>query len=295
VPDSLAEPDSNIKAEEQRPDSDRQCRLAKSDPKGEDDESCSEAHAPPRWQDPKKTLIVFDWDDTLCPTTACRGLRILEDNGPIIDDELRAALSAHEQALSDLLQNAAKLGGVAIVTMAQKHWVDKAIEQLMPSIATLLKNLGIEITSARTGDKKLLRASVSDCRESSQYLKKVAMKRVLKNFYKNGNMFTRALGLRKTRSWHNIISIGDSDAERLALQDLVFQHLQYDKSGDVIECRCKTLLSREELSPLKLMEQHRTIRDLLPFLVRYDNDLDLVLDNSGIACDNTLGKPWNFH
>lgn len=61
------------------------------------------------------------------------------------------------------------------------------------------------------------REAIAECREPSHFLKRKAMTKTVREFYRG------AAGRRRPkprgRSWKNIVSIGDSLAERLALQD----------------------------------------------------------------------------
>jgi len=126
---------------------------------------------------------------------------------------------------------------------------------------------------------KLRREAKVDCRSQSQYLKMKAFLRVVKQFYRSRSFLRRALG--GMRSWKNIISIGDSDAERLALQDAVFHHKQPDKNGRWKECRCKTVRFLDEPDLGQLTEQINTLRELLPALARHDGDVDLDMTLAG--------------
>jgi hypothetical protein len=227
--------------------------------------------APQKFGQPEETCIFFDWDDTLCPTTSY--LDVLKGRSAFIDAR-NPALLAHEEAVVALLEDAVKLGGVTIITMAQLTWIETCIEKLMPKVGMVLKQHGIEVVSARASNKKkLAREAFGDCRDPSQYLKKKAMLRVVKQFYKSRGYLQGFL--RNQRSWKNVISIGDSDAERLALQDVIFNHKQYENKGHMKPCHCKTvsLLSEPDLEELTI--EANNLRKLLPALVLHDGDADL--------------------
>jgi hypothetical protein len=154
--------------------------------------------------------------------------------------------------------------------MAQRCWFDSCVALLMPQVADVLKELKIEVVCARESTtQRLRRLAFSDDRNPSQYLKTKAMERVIKNFYKAPGILTR-----KSRSWKNIVSVGDSVAERLALQDLVFRHSQRGRRGEWKECRCKTLLLVEEPSLAQLTKEVLQLPNILQTLVNYDGDYD---------------------
>jgi len=141
----------------------------------------------------------------------------------------------------------------------------------MPGITPILKELGIEVVSAREScSQRWLRNACCDDRDPSQYLKTKAMKRVIKKFYNDK---------KRQRCWKNIISIGDSQAERRALQDLVFRHKQHNRHGEFVDCCCKTLLMIENPSLHAIRQQLRIVTDAMSELVHYGGDIDIDLDS----------------
>jgi len=222
------------------------------------------------WRAASESLILFDWDDTLCPTTACQQL-VKSSQGAAGDPLLRT----HAAAVSSCLHVASSLGRVVIVTMAQRCWVNSCIAKLMPDVAHVLKELKIEIVCARESmTQRLNRLASSDDRNPSQYLKTKAMERIIKSFYKAPGILSRVGRPVRARSWKNVVSIGDSVAERLALQDLVFRHSQRGRRGEWKECRCKTLLLVEEPSLAQITKEVEYLPQMLRTLVNYDGDFD---------------------
>jgi hypothetical protein len=188
---------------------------------------------------------------------------LINKNARIRSEKL--GLIEHETAVVDFLRVASELGHVAIITMAEKKWVNRCIAVLMPAVGDVLEELQIEIVSARESlSKWRLRSAFSDERDPSHFLKTKAMEKTIKRFYKRD----ASGGTRKgsQRSWKNVVSIGDSSAERLALQDLVLRQK---------ECRCKTLLLLESPSVDQMVQQLHTMTELVPAMVRHDGDIDL--------------------
>lgn len=233
-----------------------------------------------KWDAPGETLILLDWDDTLCPTTACESERVANDE---------PAKAVHVAAVDTFLRTASELGRVVVVTMAQKQWVNDCIEKFLPGVGDLLRELKIDIVSARESiTQRIKRCAFSDDRNPSQYLKTRAMEHVIKKFYKSSGLFT-VPGRSCKRSWKNIISIGDSAAERLALQDIVFQHVQRGRQGEWKECRCKTILLLEEPEMEQLTKQVTMLPKLLQPLVRYDGDIHVDIKQEDLDLD--LAQP----
>jgi hypothetical protein len=226
------------------------------------------------WKEASETLILIDWDDTLCPTAHLGHMGYTIPN-----DSERQAVHAHEVVVVEFLRKAVVLGHVAIVTMAETSWVEHSLE-LMPTIAKVVEELGIEIIRARESCARWLRRSAysDDCRDPSHFFKTQAMKQVIKKFYKTGP---------RSRSWKNIVSIGDSCAERFALQDLVFHHKQRNGCKDTPACRCKTLLMLSSPSLDQMSEELLVIQNVLPKMVVHDGDFDLDLEERDLMKPST--------
>jgi len=233
---------------------------------------CSTPHScvSEKWDAASETLIFLDWDDTLNPTTACKRLVTSSREVHYAD----TSLLAHAAAVSNCLRVASKLGRVVIVTMAQRRWVNDCIAKLMPSIADVLEELKIEVVSARESmTQRIKRCAYNNDRDPSHYLKTQAMERIIKRFYKSASPLNGSECPGRPRSWKNIISIGDSLAERLALQDVVFRRSQRSRSGEWKECRCKTVLLLEEPSLEQLTKEVDMMQNMLIALVSYDGDM----------------------
>lgn len=214
-----------------------------------------------QWSERSETLIIFDWDDTVCPTSYAND-HPLEELGQAWDD--------HERMVTELFRIASALGHVVIVTMAFPEWIKESINRLMPSLAGVLNELEIEIISVRSGLSKSARAAAfGECRNPTQFVKTRAMKRVVRRFY-------RRRGERNTsKSWKNIVGVGDSPAERFALQDVVFNHVQCDRKGRTKDCRCKTVRLLDSPSLEQLTTELQVLVHWLPTMVHHDGDLDL--------------------
>jgi len=225
-----------------------------------------------RWSEPSETVIIFDWDDTLFPTSYMRrhtgSCRTIE------------AMHFHIGVVEELLRLAGRLGQVLIVTMASETWVSQCAEKHMPGCQDLFEEVGAQVVTARSGvSKKQQRQACSNDRDPSQYLKTRAMQRAIRDFYSRG----------RRRSWKNVLSIGDSSAERCALQDVIFRQMQRNRHGRWKECRCKTLMLMQEPSLAQLTAQLQRVTKSLPALVTHDGDVDAILD----CLDDVLRKTGN--
>lgn len=126
------------------------------------------------------TVFIFDWDDTLMPTTW------LHENDTNKDD--RDILDAISASVSRLLTEAQKHGTVKIVTNAQRDWVQSSCRDFLPRCVGLLET--IPVISARG---------------------------VYEWLYPDNPIMWKILAFQIATVNHSqVISIGDTHAERIA-------------------------------------------------------------------------------
>jgi hypothetical protein len=167
-----------------------------------------------------QTVIVFDWDDTLFPTTA-----LLEDFR--VDWQLPVAAQVHlpvaerlqiesklrhceDLAIQVLLRSTSR-GHVVIVTLARSGWVDMACQQYYPRLGEVLRNCGVPIVYAleRVPEPQLLdmRARGAGDEEIYGLVKGRAISEEIERFYSQY----------EGQTWKNVLSVGDSRFERFGL------------------------------------------------------------------------------
>lgn len=238
------------------------------------------------WMIPTETIIFFDWDDTLCPTSAIKDDPAL-DASPYFDMNawasglgelpwecplIHEALWQHAETVGALLRQAASLGTVVIVTAALRGWVDATIQNFMPSLCGLLEELGIEVKYANEcmPVSRLFAANKDDGADLPKLMKKKAMSQALKQFYGRS---------RKSRSWKNIINVGDSEAELNAMTDLVLGHRQLDNKGNAKRFRSKSVkLDKSPTYELLTMEL-QVLQAWLFQMVNRDSDFFIDLSS----------------
>jgi len=230
------------------------------------------------WMERDETLIMFDWDDTLCPTShlALAPFRSAADP---------RALERHTQAVQELLRVAASCGRVAILSMAGPGWIEDTVKRSMPQLSQTLEALDISVSLARVGVPRVsLKEAFAEARNTSHFLKRRTMGKLIKSFYtpRVGRSSKFRKQAEKARSWKNIISVGDSEAERLALQDIAMSHQQRDRNGKWKEFRCKTVKLMSEPTLAQLTEQVRVLTTALPALVMHDGDFDYEMENGDL-------------
>ncbi len=92
------------------------------------------------------SLIIFDWDDTLLPTSFLTKNGIYNEN-LILSNSDQEKIKKLEDIVFELLSKALDRGDVFIITNAGPGWVEYSAEKYYPKIMSLLKK--IHIISAR--------------------------------------------------------------------------------------------------------------------------------------------------
>jgi len=92
--------------------------------------------------------LIFDWDDTLLPSTwlNLKGLRL--DYPEVIPEDVVQALAPHDAAVYKVLSRAMTYGNCVIITNAERGWVELSAARFMPKTESLLSQ--IKVISART-------------------------------------------------------------------------------------------------------------------------------------------------
>lgn len=242
------------------------------------------------------TIIMFDWDDTLCPSAYIWGDKRMrwDQVAPCFDGDtsipatpatarkseagqswtMLELLTAHAAVVANLLRLACGLGKVAIVTLAQDGWVHTSIAHFMPSLTGLLEELDIQVVYARsTIPPRFLRQAHEEGQSVAKVLKTRAMSQTIKKFYGAGKKHVAE------RSWKNVLSIGDSAAERHAVQDVVLRRVQpKGPAGRSDLCLCKSLKMLAEPTLRRLTAELQIVCAWLRTVVLHDGDVDLDFD-----------------
>jgi len=256
---------------------------------------------------PDQTLIIFDWDDTLCPSSWIRGnKRELSFFRPAPKAEkFQRPLQELSARCEQVLRLAMKLGSVIIVTNAMEPWVETSCKNFLPQLMPLISTLPIiyarsifemqscdpassahQGSSARSsnplpglysanGQSRLsnynMRLAAQRFDEMApQRWKEVAFEQEINGFYSRYSH----------QSWKNVISIGDSIFERDALRRVILQRPQTRK-----KCRTKTLKLFDDPEIEELVAQVRVVHDVLGMMVQYDGELDIEIDEEDLKID----------
>lgn len=196
----------------------------------------------------RKTLFLFDWDDTLCPTSWIENRpelkrSALKPTGSSRIGEDWENLAEHARAVAELVRTAHSLGTVALVTLAQRPWVSVSSREFMPGVSDELNKLDV-FYARETASTNNAQRSCLGCPWTA--MKKRSMQQALSSFLSRSGV----------SEWDSFISIGDSDIERRAAQDLGREY-----KGRLKWTKTVKLLARP--SVLQLTMQVRTLNKQL--------------------------------
>merc|ERR1719329_1974413 len=260
---------------------------------------------------PDQTIILFDWDDTLCPSNWIR------ENRPVLsffkpapsDERFQRPLLELQKHVEATLRLSLKLGKVVIVTNAMDPWVETSCRNFLPQLLPLVQDIPViyarsvyELAScdkgkggrgsspprgqalpgmySATGQSKLGGVNARLARQqmdemAPQRWKELVFEQEISGFYSRY----------AHQSWKNVISIGDSIFERDAVRRVVLSRPSAKK-----KCRTKTakLLDQPEID--ELIAQVRVIHDALGLMVQYDGNLDIEIDEEDLKLDLSLAE-----
>lgn len=261
---------------------------------------------------PEQTIILFDWDDTLCPSNWIR------ENRPALsffkpapqDEKYQRPLRELQGHVEATLKLAMKMGKVIIVTNAMEPWVETSCRNFLPSLMPIVSQIPVIYArsifdmhnmdpmrrqanrSSNTrggalpglfsagGQNKLAsyntRLAMQQVDEMApQRWKELAFEQEITGFYSRYSH----------QSWKNVISIGDSIFERDAVRRVVLNRPTAKR-----KCRTKTAKLLDEPEIEELISEVRVIHDALGLMVQYDGNLDIEIDEEDLNVDLSLAE-----
>eukprot|EP00186_Timspurckia_oligopyrenoides_P005146 CAMPEP_0182444870 /NCGR_PEP_ID=MMETSP1172-20130603/3181_1 /TAXON_ID=708627 /ORGANISM="Timspurckia oligopyrenoides, Strain CCMP3278" /LENGTH=237 /DNA_ID=CAMNT_0024640521 /DNA_START=68 /DNA_END=781 /DNA_ORIENTATION=- len=98
----------------------------------------------------KESVTVFDWDDTLFPTSCLHALGV-DMRGPAqIGGALAQQLFVLQKLVVSVLERALKYGRVIIITNGEEGWVQFSGARFMPEVFYFMRFHNIRVVSARS-------------------------------------------------------------------------------------------------------------------------------------------------
>jgi hypothetical protein len=182
------------------------------------------------------TLFIFDWDDTLYPTSY------------VNKRENNINLSLLDKKIFQLLNNLESYGKIAIVSNASLSWIKHSTKKI-PKTKKFLQSSGTIIFSAQDKYKK---------KYSLQEWKKYAFRHIVKKHMKSFVV--------------NVFSIGDSKHEYHSLMSLPYANYINNKNR-IIYLKSIKLLDNPKYN--RIIKQLEYLKDDIPKYTKTEENLDI--------------------
>ncbi|CAJ1342907.1 unnamed protein product [Effrenium voratum] len=120
------------------------------------DVECSDSQSddePPAFYNEDDTVLIFDWDDTMLPSSWLSEQKLSLDAQSKATPEQEAQLETLAEHAAETLTLAKRFGKVVLVTNAERGWIELSCQKFMPSLYVHLQDRG-----RVAGRKTLLRS-----------------------------------------------------------------------------------------------------------------------------------------
>jgi len=200
------------------------------------------------------TTIIFDWDDTLLPSSwlSVKGLRL--DYPAQLPQDVLDELETHQESVCAALLKATQCGTVVIITNAETGWVELSAQRFMPRVAPLLAS--ICVFSARSTYEPMYG------NDPLQW-KIAAFKQLIGHTQPMNIVSDSEADLQRS-----VISFGDSVHERDAVRKV---------TADIGTCFTKSVKFVERPNLEQLRREVDLVRNCLDYICGCRSDLDLML------------------
>eukprot|EP00931_Biecheleriopsis_adriatica_P009652 TRINITY_DN110714_c0_g1_i1.p1 TRINITY_DN110714_c0_g1~~TRINITY_DN110714_c0_g1_i1.p1 ORF type:complete len:353 (+),score=92.36 TRINITY_DN110714_c0_g1_i1:63-1121(+) len=200
----------------------------------------------------EETLIIFDWDDTVLPSSWVKNHGLRLDDGSRVEAWQREELGQVARAAAQTLRAAKQLGTVVLITNAERGWIELSCNKFLPTLLPILED--IKLVSARTTYEGPEITSPVDWKVH-------AFKNEIDRFYARQ---TR-LGAERRK---NVLSLGDSIHEREALMRA---------TAPMQDCRSKSVKFKEMPDIPEILKQHSLVASCFEQIVHHDANLDMCI------------------
>jgi hypothetical protein len=251
----------------------------------------------------EQTTVIFDWDDTLFPTTYLLDTLKAHWKLPLSDqpgwgkndiDQAANEMDKCEMQALEVLRRACERGHVVILTLARPGWVQQTCTLYYNKIGTFIRRHNIPIIYARqalTADEQAIVRDSLGTDHLNTVMKACAIRDELQKFYSQY----------PGQTWKNVLSVGDSIFEHYGLLAASHAYMQGQSTGlsfaltdigprasdergawekiseddRLVRLRVKCCKLVETPSPFELFIQLKTVHDWLDLMVDLDDSFDL--------------------
>lgn len=258
-----------------------------------------------------KRVIIFDWDDTLCPSSFVDKWKIERYNE--LPLHVRNILDEVGKASEKCLMEASKYGEVIIITNSDDGWVKFSAERFVPYLLPCLEHY--RIISARTRYERFYpqqplcwKAAAfahevneifnaesptddDDVAETSSSAGSMLLTDDSSSDTSNAPMNdeSHSQPMKQTRSRREVISFGDSMEERTSVRIVANQ----------LESHPKSVMFLNSPSPVQIIGQLEMLTEHMQFVCEHELDLDLEIspqqihdtaENKGLPSDALIDQ-----
>jgi len=199
-----------------------------------------------------ETLLIFDWDDTILPSSWVQGQGLRLDDSSVVSQCQREQLAEVARVAAETLRVAKTLGKVILITNAERGWIELSCRKFLPTIYPLLEST--KLISARTTYESIDIPSPVDWK-CHAFADEIA------RFYGEES-------LESPHERKNVISLGDSVHEREALLRACTPHSN---------CRSKSLKFVERPCIAEICKQHSLVASCFEQVAHHDGNLDMCI------------------
>jgi len=198
------------------------------------------------WMQPRETIFIFDWDDTLL----CTSYLNMRQEQPL-PAPVQRHLQGIERAAQKLLELALRLGRTFIITNAMNGWVEYSAAKYVPDLLTVLQK--IRVISART-------------KYEPQYPGEVREWKI--------QAFLEVQRQLDAEIITNLICLGDSNFEMDAVHVM---------GKEFAQALIKTIKFRENPSPEELLKQLELVAQKFDRIVENARNLKIGLERKSVG------------
>lgn len=208
----------------------------------------------------RKALIIFDWDDTILPTSylAKKGYKL---DGPDPTLDIQRVLDDYSRFVNITLNEASRKGHVIIVTNAETGWIDLTVDKFLPLCSSTIAKF--QHVSARS----LFEPTGI---QTPMAWKENAFRMVVQEYL---NAATQRSESQDGK--YQVVSLGDSAHEREAVLK-VCEELKHK-----VICKSLKFMERPDVESLK--KEHQLIVECLPDIMSSKDNLDLCIQTSAAS------------
>jgi hypothetical protein len=224
-------------------------------------------HLHPSTPDLFVTDTVFDWDDTLFPTTFMGLMGLSVDSLPSALQPFQPILTALDELVELLLLRTLEVSPVTIITNGSAGWVQLSAKRFLPRTFVVLMQY-VKVVSARGEHERAFPGTTEACMVAWKLC-------AFRNHYD-----TSVPHKNIDRPWYNFVSIGDSTIERDA-----FHVITAGKDG--MHSKSVKLITQPTTEQLRLQLEMLTFH--IQAIIAHEGSLDQVVAiHTEVGCSTAV-------